>query len=188
MTPESRTAQAPASSQIVPTGQWQFDPHRSTIGFSVKKMGLYHVKGRFRRFTGTVTSRPGALRAEITIAAASVHTRIPPRDAHLRSGQFLHVKQHPGSRVMRDAFELAGGGEMVVRGMIEIRGTERPLELRAHAHVTHPGQGAGEVVRLHLQGTLDRHEFGVRPPQPFEMIVGGEVQLDAELLLEPAGA
>lgn len=37
-----------------------------------------------------------------------------------------------------------------------------------------------------LEGTLDRHDFGIRPPQPFEMIVGDEVKLNVDILAVPA--
>lgn len=139
--------------EMVPAGHWQFDSERSTIGFRVKKMGLYHVKGRFRRVVGTGASGDGELRAEAMIDASTVRTGIPPRDAHLRN-QFLDVKHHPEIRIVADMFAPAGGGELVVGGHIEIRGTRGPLGLDAHAHVARPGQGAGELVRVHLQGTL----------------------------------
>jgi polyisoprenoid-binding protein YceI len=59
-------------------------------------MGLYHVEGRCRHGQGRIELPPdGEPHAEATIATGSVYTRIPPRDMHLRSRQFLDVNPHP---------------------------------------------------------------------------------------------
>lgn len=169
---------------LFPAGRWIIDSDRSTVGFRVKKMGMYHVKGRFRRIEGSIEMReagPGA--AGVRIEAGSIFTRIPPRDAHLRSSQFLDVKRHPDIRFDVETVESAADGSQRVRGAMEIRGVSVPVELHAH---THGAAGDGGPVRVHLQGTVDRHDFGIRPPQPFEMIVGSDVHLDVELLLERA--
>lgn len=62
----------------------------------------------------------------------------------------------------------------------EIRGHRRQVELVGHLH----GGEQDELV-LHLAGELDRHDFGIRPRQPFEMVVGRRVVLDVELVLAP---
>lgn len=61
-----------------------------------------------------------------------------------------------------------------------MHGRRETVELEGHAH-----GGEGTLV-LHLSGSLDRHAFGIRARQPFEMVVGEEVLLDAELVLESA--
>lgn len=176
--------QESVDAELVPTGRWVVDSDRSTVGFRVRKMGMYHVKGRFRRIEGSVEARGGGqVVAEARIPAESIFTRIPPRDAHLRSAQFLDVKRHPEIRFRAEAVGAAGGGASHVGGVLEIRGVSVPVELHAH---THGAAGESGPLRVHLQGTVDRHAFGIRPPQPFEMIVGSEVHLDVELLLERA--
>lgn len=183
----ARAAEVPQGSvdaSLAPAGRWTIDSDRSTVGFRVKKMGMYHVKGRFRRIQGVVEMREaGPGQAEVRIEAGSIFTRIPPRDAHLRSGQFLDVKSYPDIRFEVETVQSAADGSQRVRGAMEIRGVSVPVELHAY---THGAAGDAGPVRIHLQGTIDRHDFGIRPPQPFEMIVGSDVHLDVELLLERA--
>lgn len=71
-------------------------PERSRVGFKVKKMGLYYVKGTFSGVEGTI-DRNG--RSELSIDAGSISTRTPPRDWHLRTADFLAVKRHQQIRV-----------------------------------------------------------------------------------------
>ena len=56
------------------------------------------VKGRFTDVEGTVVldeANPAASTAEITVQVASIDTREPQRDAHLRSADFFDVEKLP---------------------------------------------------------------------------------------------
>jgi len=178
---ESRTNHSSPDGTL--SGRWRVISERSRVGFRVKKMGLYHVKGRFRAVAGTVELGPAESSADIVIDASSVTTRMPPRDLHLRSADFLDVKTHPVIAVTAGAVEADPDGELRVPATFEIRGQRAEIELTGHFH----GGDGGDLV-LHLGGQLDRHDVGIRARQPFEMVVGRRVELDVELDLEPAGS
>jgi polyisoprenoid-binding protein YceI len=158
-------------------GRLDIDAARSRVGFRVRKMGLYFVKGRFRSIEGSVeTDDDGApKRGELTIDAASVTTRIPPRDSHLRRRDFLDVSDHPTISVLVESVRPGDEG-FDATATFTIRGVSAPVELQGHLHGKQP-----VVLRLH--GTLDRHTFGIRARRPFEWIVGREVRLDALVVL-----
>ena len=166
----------------IPSGRWRIVPQESHVGFRVRKMGLYHVKGRFREIDGTVEFAPAGASAAVEIDPSSITTRMPPRDLHLRSSQFLDVKRHPRIVISADRGLVAGAPAITVPAVFEIRGQRHEVELAGHFV-----QGSDRAPVLHLQGALDRHDFGIRPPQPFEMIVGRRVELDVELVLAAAG-
>jgi polyisoprenoid-binding protein YceI len=169
----------------IPRGMWTIVPDQSRVAFKVRKMGLYYVKGRFRDLAGRVDFDldEQAAGGELTINAASISTRMPPRDWHLRTTDFLDVARHPLIRVRVEGIEPHPTGELAVAASFELHGQRRPVELFAHAHAT---PGPPEAVLLHVRGTLDRHDFGIRPRLPFEWVVGREVLLDAELQLARA--
>lgn len=171
---------AQANGQVSLQGTWRVSSQRSRIGFRVKKMGIYYVKGRFREIEGTVQFGPPSASGEVLIEASSVTTRMPPRDVHLRSGDFLGVDRYPEIRVSAASIESGADGALRVPGTFELHGERGTVTLTGHAH-----EGTDSVV-VHLAGTLDRHAFEIHPRQPFEMIVGREVLLDVELVLEPA--
>ena len=167
---------------IVPAGAMRIVPERSRIGFKVRKMGLYYVNGRFTEIDGQVGVGSGGLpeRGEVAIQARSVTTRMPPRDWHLRTRDFLDVERYPLITIGVARVDPADDGGFVVHAGFEVHGQHRPASLYGHLHKLPQGHG----VAVHLHGTVDRHAFGIRPRQPFDMVVGGEVQIDAELTLE----
>jgi polyisoprenoid-binding protein YceI len=164
-------------------GIWRISPERSRVGFKVRKMGLYFVKGAFKRINGTVdVGADGApVGGLLRIDASSVSTRIPPRDWHLRTRDFRAVRNHPEIRVAVDRVQHAPGEAMVVPSLITVRGVEARVPLTAHWHASDVGAAV-----LHVAGTVDRREFGVRPRRPVDWIVGRDVHLEAVLHLEPA--
>ncbi len=88
---------------------------------------------------------------------------IPPRDWHLRGADFVDVTRHREIRASVDSIELSGDGGVVAVAAFDLHGERGRVELRGHVH--HPpdpgGNGAGRLT-LHLHGTLDMHEFGIR--------------------------
>ena len=42
------------TSPLIPTGTWTVDPAHSSVGFSVKHMGIANVRGKFTEFEGTL--------------------------------------------------------------------------------------------------------------------------------------
>jgi polyisoprenoid-binding protein YceI len=171
--------------QVLSRGTWRMSAERSRIGFKVRKMGLYFVKGRFKRVNGSVEVGAGGVPVGgwLRIDASSVSTRMPPRDWHLRTPDFLAVKQHPEIRFDVERVERPPGGAMVALAVLTLRGDEAHVPLTAHSHVSERGGSAGAV--LHVSGTVDRYELGLRPRRPVDWIVGRDVYLDAVLHLEP---
>src|SRR5580658_10334453 len=93
MSPESATSTATATA--LPTGTWNVDKVHSSVEFQVKHLGIATVKGQFTEFEGTLEVGEDSARANGTVEVASVNTREPQRDAHLRSADFFDVEQFP---------------------------------------------------------------------------------------------
>jgi len=159
---------------------------RSTAGFRVRKMGMYDVKGRFGGVEGhvEVAGDGTPLGGAAVIDAASVDTRMPPRDRHLRSRDFLGVSEHPRISVDVDQVVPHEDGSFAFPATFALHGVERRVDLSGHLHSDASEDG---VVVLHLSGTIDRRDFGIRARRPFEWIVAREVRIDADIVLSPAG-
>ncbi len=163
---------------VTPAGRWRLDRARSEIRFGVRKMGLYTVRGRFTSAAGEIVMGDEGLpiSAEITVDAASVTTRMPPRDWHLRTRDFLEVTTHPTIRFEADNVAADADGGLRVQALVTIKGLTRRIELRGHEHAD------PHALRLHVRGELDRHDFDIKPRPPLDSVVGPEVQLDALLV------
>jgi len=193
MTTDQATAAAaaqPAEPAFIGHGTWKLLRAGSTVGFRVKKMGLYQVKGRFRTFDGHIEFAPesSSPSGELTLDAKSVSTRMPPRDWHLRTNDFLAAKQHPRIRVRAARIKPDGHGAFNVPATIELRGRAAQVDMALHALRSPEEESARpERARLHLQGIIDRHQFGIKATPPAEWVVASDVHIEAELLFERVG-
>src|ERR1700686_5524226 len=91
------TAVTAASQNAKPT-QWQIDPAHSAAHFSIRHLMISNVRGEFTKLSGSALinpADPAKSTVEITIEAASINTREPQRDEHLRSADFFDVANHP---------------------------------------------------------------------------------------------
>jgi len=119
----------------------------------------------------------------VRIDASSVTTRMPPRDWHLRTRDFLAVRQHPEITVTVDDVVTAINGAMAVAATVVVRDVTAPVRFSAHWHAAEHTTEGGPM--LHVSGVVDRQELGVRPRRPVDWIVGREVHLEAQLRLVP---
>lgn len=115
--------------------RWRVDPARSSVEFQSRTFwGLVTVKGRFERYDGTLalSDTPAV---QLTIDAASLDTKNARRDKHLRSADFFDAENNPQVRFVSD--EVTRDGErLAVRGRLQARGAEIPLQLDATLHQT----------------------------------------------------
>ena len=69
------------------------------------------VRGSFNDFEGSGyfdASNPEKSHVELTIKAASIDTRNPDRDAHLRGNDFFDMEKYPEIRFVSTSVELDG--------------------------------------------------------------------------------
>ena len=176
------------ATQAAGTTTWKIDPVHTMVEFAVKHMMITTVKGRFTDVSGTVTideANPAASRTEITITAASIDTREPQRDTHLRSGDFLDVEKFPqltfrSTKIDGDAREFKMTGDLTIHGVT------RPITL----DVTHEGRGkdpwGGERLGFSATGKLKRSEYGLTWNAALEtggFLVGDEVKIALDIQL-----
>ena len=85
------------ASSITMAANYQIDPAHSGVVFKIGHLGVSTTVGRFKEFEGQFSydenSKSGS--ASFSIKADSVDTNHEARDKHLRSPDFLDVKQFP---------------------------------------------------------------------------------------------
>jgi polyisoprenoid-binding protein YceI len=88
-------------STVITTGvttTWKIDPTHSHVEFAVRHLMISTVRGRFAGVEGTVRlddSTPSEADVDVRIDVATIDTREPQRDAHLRSADFFDVDRYP---------------------------------------------------------------------------------------------
>ncbi len=141
------------------------DGARSSVGFTVRFLGLHTVRGRFRDVSGTIRQCPDARRCgvEVNVDIASIDTLIPLRDRHLRSVHYFDAVRFPRMTFRAKTIERREHG-IVVIGPLTIRDVTRDIEVtmaRLHAQPNIDGDGRPRI-RFRGRFGLDRGDYGVR--------------------------
>jgi polyisoprenoid-binding protein YceI len=171
------------------TGQqaWSFDPTHTLVEFAVKHMMFTTVKGRFGEVAGELLldeRQPERSKVTARIAAASIDTRTPQRDEHLRSADFLDAASHPELVFESTAVERVGVGRYRVRGDLTIRDVTREVELEVREEGRGRDPWGGDRIGFSASATLDRGAFGLTWNQALEaggVLVGNEVRIALEV-------
>ena len=168
---------------------WQIDPAHTTIEFAVKHMMFTTVRGRFKKFSGTIRvdeQNPDKSGVEVEIDAASIDTGEPDRDAHLRSADFLDADQHPKivfrSKRVEGAMKKAGD-RFKVAGELEIRGQALPVTLDTTFEGIGQDPWGKQRAGFSARTEIDRREWGLRWNQALEaggVLVGHAVKIEIE--------
>lgn len=177
------------SAQSELTGTWSIDPSHTRVGFSSRHAMVTKVRGAFNDVSGTAhldAEDMSRSQVRVVLQVASVDTRSPQRDAHLRSSDFFDAEQHPTIEFDSTAVDEVDENQFIVTGELTIRGVTRtisvPLELLGVD--TDPfGQ-----LRAGLEGSrrIDRKDWGVSWNTPLDsggVLVSDKITLEFELSL-----
>jgi polyisoprenoid-binding protein YceI len=169
---------------------WQIDAAHSSIEFAVKHMMFTTVRGRFKDVKGTITAdenNPDQSVVSVEIAAASIDTGSPDRDAHLRSADFLDVENHPTitfrSRSVDGAMKKEGD-TFRMTGDLTIRGTTLEVTLDCQYEGTGKDPWGGTRSGARATGRVDRRDWGLKWNQALEtggILVANEVRIEIEV-------
>lgn len=142
----------------VETGLWQLDTAASTVAIKHKSIwGLITVKGAFTAVTGQGEVRPdGSAVGTLTLTVASLDTKNPKRDTHLKGPDFFDADNHPELSFAVRSAELRDGDQVHVVGQLTARGISRPQTFTARL----TGADA-DALTLDAEFSVDRNQFGM---------------------------
>jgi polyisoprenoid-binding protein YceI len=166
---------------------WKFDTAHSSLNFWVRHLMLSKVHGRFTRWTGSLAfdaEAPESSRVEVEIDVASIDTREPQRDAHLRSADFFDAEKFPALTFVGTGIERSGDNEYKLTGELTMHGVTKPVSLDVEyiGRSRHPT--LGERVGFSAKGALHRKDWGLTYNQILEaggLALGDKVDLQLEI-------
>jgi len=167
---------------------WTLDPPHSNVQFSVRHMMLSNVRGEFTKVSGTVEGDPGAPAAatiSATIDAASINTREPKRDEHLKSADFLDVAQFPTITFKSKRIEPAASGKFKVTGDLTLHGVTKEVVLDV-SDLTPPVKDPMGKTRAGATATtkIDRKDFGIDWSKAMDnggLVVGNDIAITIDV-------
>jgi polyisoprenoid-binding protein YceI len=167
---------------LVPAGTWAVDPVHSTVGFSVKHVGIATVRGKFEEFEGFLEIGEGdeSARAYGTVKGVSVNTGDAGRDEHLRSADFFGVEANPELRFESTTVTPVDEETFEIVGDLTMNGVTKPITLKAEVQGTETDPWGNERVALEVTGQLNRKDWNMTFNQVLgsgNLLVGEKVKL-----------
>jgi len=173
-------------STLVPAGTWSVDPIHSSVGFSVKHLGIANVRGKFEDFHGTLEIGEGdeTARASGIVQGVSINTGDSGRDEHLRSADFFGVEQNPELRFDSTAINPVDDETFEIVGDLTMNGVTKPITLTAEVQGTETDPWGNERVALEVTGQLNRGDWNMTFNQALgsgNLLVGEKVKLQLDI-------
>jgi len=170
------------------TTTWNIDPVHTTAEFKVRHMMITNVKGHFKPVNGVITIDETDIsrsHVEASIHAASIDTREPDRDTHLRSAEFLDVEKFPTLTFASTRVTRTGQADLEVEGDLTIHGVTRKVTFLVEGP-TAPGKDPWGNIRIGLSAStkINRKDFGLTWNAALEtggILVGDEVTITLDV-------
>jgi polyisoprenoid-binding protein YceI len=169
---------------------FSIDPAHTEVGFSAKHMMVTRVRGKFTDVRGTVEfdeGDPTRSSAEIVIATASIDTGVAPRDAHLRSADFLDADQFPELRISVHSIAPARGDRYTLNAEATVRGVTRPVQLDAELLGLYTSMQGARRIGVSARTKINRKDWGLDWNVALETggwLVGEEITFEIEIAAE----
>ncbi len=165
---------------------YNLDADHTTVSFKIRHLFSY-VRGTFNQFEGTFEyepAKPDTWKANATLQAASIDTRVEKRDNHLRSKDFFEVDKFPMiTFVSTQVTDVAPAGAKL-HGNLTIHGVTKPVVMDLAVHGVGKDPWGNVRAGFTATTTINRKDFGLTWNQALEagkFLVGDEVEITIEV-------
>lgn len=165
---------------------WEVDLAHSSLEFAVRHMLVSTVKGTFLAFSVDAEIDDEDMtqtRATVTVNVASIDTREPRRDAHLRSADFFDAERFPTMTYVVKSVDKVSSGRYRISGELTIKDITRELALDAEMSGPLAYRFGALRFGMSAEGRVNRHDYGLDWNLVTEaggLLVGDEVKISVE--------
>jgi polyisoprenoid-binding protein YceI len=170
---------------------WKIDSAHTMAEFKVKHMMITNVKGQFSGVSGTLSLDEQDVtnsKIDVTIPTATINTREPDRDTHLKSADFFDVEKFPTITFKSTSVTRRPNDEVEVEGDLTIHGVTRKVRLAVEGP-TAEGKDPWGNTRIGASAItkINRKDYGLVWNAALEtggLLVGDDVAItiDAEFI------
>jgi polyisoprenoid-binding protein YceI len=169
------------------SGDWEFDPAHTRIGFSARHAMVTTVRGSFNDVQGYFHADLDDMSkstARVILKAASVDTRNNDRDNHLRSADFFDVEKWPDITFESSQIEEVSDNAYVVSGHLTIRDVTKPVTIPLELMGVQTD--AFGALRAGFEGSrrINRRDYGLEWNMPLDkggVLVSERISLEFEI-------
>ena len=170
-----------------PPTSYAIDSTRSVIAFSVRRMAVSTLRGRFSVVTGMIRHDTADLShdvVEVVIRTASLDTDDKDRDRRLRGSDFLESRRYAEIHFVSRRVERTRDGFVAI-GDLTVRGVTREVRVPYMIEPTVPGLAGRGDIRITGSTKISRRDFDLmwRPnPELANLFVGDQVTIELNLV------
>jgi len=155
-----------AGAAMAEPADFVLDPRQTSITFFVHHLEFADVAGMFLESRGSFTYDEATQELsdlEVVVETASVFTDDEERDNHLRSADFLNIREFPEMTFVGTGTERLGENTGLIHGELTLLGVTRPLTLEARLNKTGRWPFLDERYALGVDATgrISRSDFGM---------------------------
>ncbi|SCL16151.1 Polyisoprenoid-binding protein YceI [Micromonospora rhizosphaerae] len=170
---------------IPAAGTYLLDAAHKRVGFVARHMMVSKVRGEFGDATATITVAEDPMQSSVTatIQAASIHTAMADRDAHLRSGDFLDVEAFPTLEFRSTGVKSWNGNQFILSGELTIKDVTRPVDLEVEFEGVGRSPFGQDIFGFSASTEIDREAFGLTWNVALErggVLVGKKIKIEIE--------
>lgn len=165
---------------------YEVDPVHSQVEFTVDHLVVFKVSGNFNDYQGEIEADPATKTlksATAVIKVASIDTREPKRDDHLRSADFFDAENYPSMTFASKKIE-GQGDEVTVHGDLTIRGMTKPVTLKGKYRGENTDPWGNVRAGFSASTVINRHDYGLNWNKALEtggFVVGDQVTINLEI-------
>jgi polyisoprenoid-binding protein YceI len=152
---------------------YDLDPGATRVGFDIERFGLHWVSANFRSFHGDfVFDRLGpSSRVDVTVQTDSIDCGSSYWNPHLRSSEWLDVRQYPLMIFRSRHIEFEGADRAEASGELTLHGLTHPIVLNVTQLECPSPISAAAACRFSAQAHVKRSDFGL----PHGFWTGGDL-------------
>jgi polyisoprenoid-binding protein YceI len=172
-------------------GTWTVDTNHSLIEFAALHFDIAYVKGRFRKFSGTIDINEQDLlksAVTLTIDAASLESQaVEKREELINSEEMLDTTKFPEISFKSKSIQQKDLNHYLVTGDLSLRGVTKEIEVPLEFNgvvTTRMGLAAGFSGNLVLKLSDFQVPF-TREFEPGRRVVGDVVKIELQIEAKP---
>jgi len=165
-------------------GTWNVDPVHSSVGFVARHLMVSKVRGRFNKFSGTLTIAEDPLKSKVEASAevASISTGDETRDGHLKSADFFDLEKYPTIDLVSMGIDK-DGDDYVLHTNLTVNGVTKPVDFELEFEGVSPDPWGGTRAGFEAEAEISRKDWGLEWNMVLEtggLVIGDKVKIEID--------
>jgi len=165
-------------------GTWNIDPDHSSVGCVARHLLVSKVRGRFNKFSGTLTIAEDPLKSKVEASAdvASISTGDETRDGHLKSADFFDLEKYPTIDLVSTGIDK-DGDDYVLHTNLTVNGVTKPVDFELEFEGVSPDPWGGTRAGFEAEAEISRKDWGLEWNMVLEtggLVIGDKVKIEID--------